>query len=405
MIYPNTPSPLALYLHWPFCLAKCPYCDFNSHVSQSIDFDSFETALCREMTHMASLLPHKQPLSSIFFGGGTPSLMPPKLVARLIKHSETLFGFASNIEITAEANPTSIEADTMLEFHHAGVNRVSMGVQSLDDQSLKFLGREHSVAEALRALDTVRTTFDRVSIDLIYALPDQTPAAWQAMLGRALGLGLGHLSLYQLTIEEGTVFYTKQRRGAVMALDDDRAADLYEITAEMTQKAGLPAYEISNHAIPGQECRHNMIYWQGGDWVGVGPGAHGRFTSLNKAAPNDPDVNNETLQARTTTLVRRSPSGWLDAVAEKGHGIDKIYHDDAHDRATEMVMMGLRLTCGIDLGFIETLCGPRENWLDNDGLARAIEAEWLVLDTTSQHLAATNEGRLRLNHILSIILL
>ena len=207
---------------------------------------------------MASLVPSRPPLSSLFFGGGTPSLMPPALVERLIRHAEDLFGFIGDIEITAEANPTSVEATAMLGFQKAGVNRVSMGVQSLDDLGLKFLGREHSAADALKALDKVNKAFDRVSIDLIYALPDQSPKAWQAMLSQALSFDLGHLSLYQLTIENGTVFHTRQRRGEVMALDDDRAADLYEMTQQMTNAAGLPSYEISNHAAPGQECRLNL---------------------------------------------------------------------------------------------------------------------------------------------------
>ena len=230
VIFDSASRPFALYLHWPFCHAKCPYCDFNSHVSNDVDTKIFGDALCTEMTHMASLMPSHPPLSSMFFGGGTPSLMPPVLVEKLIRHAEDLFGFTGDIEITAEANPTSVEAEAMLGFRKAGVDRVSMGVQSLDDAGLKFLGREHSAADALQALDKVSKAFDRVSIDLIYALPDQSPKAWQAMLGQVLSLGLGHLSLYQLTVEAGTVFHTRQRRGEMMVLDDDRADDLFEIT-------------------------------------------------------------------------------------------------------------------------------------------------------------------------------
>ena len=395
VVFDQASRPFALYLHWPFCRAKCPYCDFNSHVSNDVDTKIFGDALCTEMAHMASLMPSRPPLSSLFFGGGTPSLMPPILVERLISHAEDLFGFTDDIEITAEANPTSVEAEAMLGFQKAGVNRVSMGVQSLDDAGLKFLGREHSAADALQALDKVNKAFDRVSIDLIYALPNQSLKAWQKMLSQALSLGLGHLSLYQLTIEAGTVFHTRQRRGEVMALDDDGAADLYEMTQQMTHAAGLPAYEISNHAAPSQECRHNLTYWQTGDWLGVGPGAHGRFALFDPA---------ENLAARNATVTRRSPAGWLDAVVAKGHGIEEAQIDSPADWASEMVMMGLRLTNGIDLGVIENLCGPCNNWLDSDGVEQAIAAGWLRRMPNQSRLMASDDGRLRLNHILSTIL-
>ncbi|MDC0650190.1 radical SAM family heme chaperone HemW [Candidatus Puniceispirillum sp.] len=387
--------PFALYLHWPFCRAKCPYCDFNSHVSNDVDTKIFGDALCTELTHMASLVPSHPPLSSLFFGGGTPSLMPPVLVERLIRHAEDLFGFVGDIEITAEANPTSVEAKAMLGFQTAGVNRVSMGVQSLDDAGLRFLGREHSAADALQALNKVSLAFNRVSIDLIYALPNQSPKAWQTMLGQALSLGLEHLSLYQLTIESGTLFHTRQGRGEVMALDDDRAADLYEMTQQMTNAAGLPAYEISNHAAIGQECRHNQTYWRAGDWLGVGPGAHGRFTFFDPA-------KNQVV--RNATVTRRSPAGWLGAVAANGHGIDETQIDSPADWANEMVMMGLRLTNGIDLGVIENLCGPCDDWLDGEGVEQAIAAGWLQRMPNQSKLVASDVGRLRLNHILSKIL-
>ena len=395
VIFNPASRPFALYLHWPFCRAKCPYCDFNSHVGNDVDTKIFGDALCTEMTHMASLMPSHPPLSSMFFGGGTPSLMPPVLVEKLIRHAEDLFGFTGDIEITAEANPTSVEAEAMLEFRKAGVDRVSMGIQSLDDAGLKFLGREHSAADALQALDKVSKAFDRVSIDLIYALPDQSPKAWQAMLGQVLSLGLGHLSLYQLTVEAGTVFHTRQRRGEMMVLDDDRAADLFEITQQMTHAAGLPAYEISNHAAIDQECRHNLTYWKAGDWLGVGPGAHGRFALF------DP-IKNRAI--RNATVTRRSPAGWLDAVAAKGHGIDKTHIDSPADWANEMVMMGLRLTNGIDLDVIEKLCGPRDDWLDCDGVEQAIAAGWLQRIPNQSKLMASYDGRLRLDHILSTIL-
>jgi len=384
-----------LYIHWPFCRAKCPYCDFNSHVRTTVDENTFGNALLTEITHMASLVPNHPSLSSLFFGGGTPSLMPPWLVEQLIIHAQNLFGFTADIEITAEANPTSVEAKSMLEFRQAGINRVSMGVQSLDDANLKFLGREHSVKDALAALELVQTAFDAVSIDLIYALPNQSAKKWRAMLNEALSLGLGHMSLYQLTIETGTIFHTKQRKGEITPLDDDRAADLYEITQEMTTAAGLPAYEISNHAAIGQECRHNLTYWKAADWIGVGPGAHGRFAVF--------DPKRKCL-SRTATTIRRSPIGWLDAIETIGHGIEKHEIDTPQDWAHEMVMMGLRLRDGIHLNTIKSLCGPVDSWLDCNAVHECIDSGWLQHDLETANLATTLEGRLRLNYILSAIL-
>ena len=387
--------PFGLYIHWPFCRAKCPYCDFNSHVRTVIDEKAYGNALLTEMAYMASLVPKHPPLSSLFFGGGTPSLMPPWLVEQLITHAKNLFGFTADIEITAEANPTSVEANSMLEFRQAGVNRVSMGVQSLDDADLKFLGREHSAADALAALDTVRTAFDVISIDLIYALPNQSANAWRIILEKVLSLQLKHLSLYQLTIENGTIFYKRQRKGEVMALDDDHAADLYEITQNMTTAAGLPAYEISNHAALGQECRHNLTYWKSADWIGVGPGAHGRFATFD---------SEQNRVCRTATMIRCSPSGWLDTVKKLGHGIEKKETNKPQDWAREMVMMGLRLKDGIHLDAIKALCGPVDHWLDFTNVYRCVEADWLHYDRAASRLSATPDGRLRLNHILSAIL-
>ena len=384
-----------LYIHWPFCRAKCPYCDFNSHVKTTVDENSFGNALLTEMTHLASLFPNPPSLSSLFFGGGTPSLMPPWLVEQLITHAQNLFGFAADIEITAEANPTSVEVKSMLEFREAGINRVSLGVQSLDDANLKFLGREHSAKDALVALDKIRDAFDAVSIDLIYAFPDQSAKAWRNMLSQALSLGLRHMSLYQLTIEAGTIFHTRQRKGEIMALDNDRAADLYEITQEMTTAAGLPAYEISNHAAAGQECRHNLAYWQAADWLGVGPGAHSRFAVI------EPERKSLT---RTAIITRRGPTGWLHAVNTIGHGIEKKEIDTPREWAHEMVMMGLRLRDGIHLDAIKALCGPFESWLDFAAVDQYIEVGWLHHDQETSRLITTPEGRLRLDHILSSIL-
>ena len=392
---------LALYIHWPFCRQKCPYCDFNSHVSTTHDSTEFGTALCFEMSYMAEILPDIRPLTSIFFGGGTPSLMPPAVVGKIIAHAEKTFGFAPTIEITAEANPTSVEAKVMSEFYHAGVNRVSMGVQSLDHDILKFLGREHDVAEALAALDTVRHSFDNLSIDLIYATAGQTINDWQNTLSQALAFDLPHLSLYQLTIEPGTVFYTRQRNGETLHLDDDHAADLFELTQHMTAAAGLPAYEISNHGKPTAQCQHNINYWQAGDWIGIGPGAHGRHTVTAD--------NYKNLQ-RVGTATRRSPAGWLQSVQKTGHGIDAHTRDDADVFAAEMVMMGLRLTSGVSVQKIETMCGPRDGWLDEAAVMQAIDDGWL--DGSQRNasgivteLRATDAGRLRLNHIIAMILL
>ena len=268
-------EPLALYIHWPFCVSKCPYCDFNSHVRDGIDVAAWQSALLADMAHEASLTGGR-PLSSIFFGGGTPSLMPPALAATLIDAAQGHWGFTPDIEITLEANPSSVEAARFADLAAAGVNRVSLGLQALDDAALRFLGRAHDVTEGLAALDTAQRTFARVTFDLIYARPGQSEADWRAELARAIGFGTTHMSLYQLTIEPGTRFETLVRQGQFTPADPDHAATLYETTQEMMSAAGLPAYEISNHAAPGQESRHNLTYWRYGDYAGIGPGAHGR---------------------------------------------------------------------------------------------------------------------------------
>jgi putative oxygen-independent coproporphyrinogen III oxidase len=391
---------LALYVHWPFCRTKCPYCDFNSHVATAYDSKKFGTALCIEMSHMAEILPDHRSLKSIFFGGGTPTLMPAAVVGKVIAHAEKTFSFAPTIEISAEANPTSVEAKIMTEFYHAGVNRVSMGVQSLDNNVLKFLGREHDVAEALAALDTVRHRFTNMSIDLIYATAGQTINDWQHILSRALAFDLPHLSLYQLTIEPGTAFFTRHRNGETLNLDNDRAADLFELTQHMTAAADLPAYEISNHGKPTARCQHNMNYWQAGDWIGIGPGAHGRFTKV--------DGNYINMQ-RWGTVTRRSPAGWLQSVQKIGHGIETQTYDGANEFAAEMVMMGLRLTTGVSVQKIEKMCGPRDRWLNNAAVTRAIKDGWLERTRHNDsnmvtYLRATDAGRLRLDHIVAMIL-
>ena len=324
---------LALYVHWPFCVSKCPYCDFNSHVRESVDQDRWRDALLAELAHEARVAP-KRPLTSIFFGGGTPSLMPPATVAALLESAERHWGFAPNIEITLEANPSSVEAARFADLAAVGVNRVSLGLQALNDAALHFLGRAHDVAEGLAALDTAQRAFDRVSFDLIYALPGQSAEAWQAMLERALGFGTGHLSLYQLTIEPGTRFAAMAARGELVPTDPDFGADLFELTRAVTAAAGLPAYEISNHARPGEESRHNLTYWRYGDYIGVGPGAHGRRSGV-------------------ATARIRKPENWLAELDRSGHGIELEETLPPETRARETLVMGLRLEEGLPLDRVD----------------------------------------------------
>lgn len=327
----------ALYIHWPFCLKKCPYCDFNSHVRAQVDTASWQAALIADMRHEAALA-SGQPLTSIFFGGGTPSLMPPALVAALLAEAERLWGFDPAIEITLEANPSSVEAANFAALAAAGVNRVSLGLQALDDAALRFLGRLHDVGESLAALDIAQRHFARVSIDLIYARPDQTAEQWRAELARALAFGTGHLSLYQLTIEEGTRFATDVRQGAFRPLEDDPAADLFTLTREMTAAAGRPAYEVSNHARAGEESRHNLAYWRYRDYCGIGPGAHGRRNGM-------------------ATQRHRKPENWLDAVDRNAHGLREETPLAPDQQAMEALLMGLRLTEGVDLAALSTRLG------------------------------------------------
>lgn len=331
------PPPLALYVHWPFCLAKCPYCDFNSHVRAGIDEVAWERALMADLGHEARAITPRS-LASVFFGGGTPSLMPPALVARILAEAERLFGFADDVEITLEANPSSVEAANFAALASAGVNRVSLGVQALDDPTLRLLGRLHGAEEAMAALDVAQRHFGRVSFDLIYARPGQTAEAWERELERALGFGTEHLSLYQLSIEPGTRFATDVRRGALVPLDDDAAAELFALTREMTGRASLPAYEISNHARHGCESRHNLIYWRYGDYLGVGPGAHGR-------------------RAGIATERHRKPENYLAAIDRQCHGIAAERALPRAEQAGEAFMMGLRLDEGIDLAGFEARFG------------------------------------------------
>ncbi|WP_313538920.1 radical SAM family heme chaperone HemW [Sphingomonas sp.] len=328
-------APLALYVHWPFCVSKCPYCDFNSHVRESVDQARWRDALLADLAHEAAMLPGRR-LGSIFFGGGTPSLMPPETVAAIIDAAASVWRFEDGIEITLEANPSSVEAARFADIARAGVNRVSLGLQALDDEALVFLGRAHGVDEGLAALATAQAAFERVSFDLIYARPGQSLDAWEAELRRAIGFGTEHLSLYQLTIEPGTRFATLAAKGQLTIPDADMGADLFEMTRAITAAAGLPAYEISNHARPGAESRHNLTYWRYRDYAGVGPGAHGRRGGL-------------------ATLRHKKPENWLAALDRNGHGMECEDHLDPADRAIEALLMGLRIGEGIDLDRIALL--------------------------------------------------
>ncbi|QZP07117.1 radical SAM family heme chaperone HemW [Caenibius sp. WL] len=327
----------ALYIHWPFCLKKCPYCDFNSHVRDTVDVSQWQAGLIADMRHEAELA-GGEALESVFFGGGTPSLMPPQLVETLLREAERLWGFAPEVEITLEANPSSVEAGRFAALAGAGINRVSLGVQALDDEVLRFLGRLHDARDGLQALETAQNAFARVSFDLIYARPGQTAAQWEAELARALSFGTGHLSLYQLTIEPGTRFATDVRQGRFAPLDDDDAAELFALTRAMTAAAGLPAYEISNHARLGEESRHNLTYWRYRDYCGIGPGAHGR-------------------RGHAATVRHRKPENWLEAIAANGHGIAEQRTLPLPEQASEALLMGLRLREGIEPAVLATRFG------------------------------------------------
>ncbi|MDF7776725.1 radical SAM family heme chaperone HemW [Sphingomonas sp. AOB5] len=344
-------DPLALYVHWPFCVSKCPYCDFNSHVRESVDQAAWRAAMLADLRHEAEQLPGRK-VASIFFGGGTPSLMPPETVAAVIAEAEARWGFTPDVEITLEANPSSVEAARFADLAAAGVNRASLGLQALDDESLKFLGRAHGVAEGLAALETAQSVFGRVSFDLIYARPDQTLADWEAELRRAIGFGTEHLSLYQLTIEPGTRFATMFEKGELAAYDPDAAADLFEATRTITAEAGLPAYEISNHARPGAESRHNLTYWRYSDYAGIGPGAHGRRSGM-------------------ATVRRKKPENWMASVERNQHGIEREDALTPNERAVEALVMGLRLGEGVDLSRVAALAGG-EAPIDAKVLARLI---------------------------------
>ena len=372
-------EPLALYIHWPFCVSKCPYCDFNSHVRDQGDNDAWRGALLADMAHEAALTRGRR-VTSIFFGGGTPSLMPPALVADLIAAADRHWGLSVDVEITLEANPNSVEAARFADLGAAGVNRVSLGLQALDDEALQFLGRAHGVDEGLAALTTAQRVFDRVSFDLIYARPGQSEADWEAELARALGYGTGHLSLYQLTIEPGTRVATLVAQGKLTPADPYHGATLYELTQAMTGAAGIPAYEISNHARPGQESRHNLTYWRYGDYVGIGPGAHGRRTGQ-------------------ATMRHKKTENWMSAVARNGHGAQSEEPLAGEDRAREARLMGLRLGEGVDLDRIAALSGlSAPQLVDERALAQLIDIG--LLHRQGPRLQVAAAGMLLLDAIL-----
>lgn len=374
------PSPgLALYVHWPFCVSKCPYCDFNSHVRASVDEAAYRDALLAELAYEHARTPRHR-LGSIFFGGGTPSLMAPATVAAVIERAAILWPADADLEITLEANPSSVEAGRFAGFRAAGVNRVSLGLQALDDGALAFFGRAHDVATGLAALDVAQRIFPRVSFDLIAARPGQSLAAWEAELARALAFGTEHLSLYQLTIEPGTRFQTLYARGEIALPEEDLGLALFETTAAMTAAAGLPAYEVSNHARPGAESRHNQTYWRYGDYAGVGPGAHGR-------------------RAGVATARHRKPENWLAAV-HAGCGIVEETPLAPAERAREALLMGLRLAEGIDAKRFSDATGVvLDAALDARGLAEVVRLG--MVERTSTRLVLTAAGRPLLNAVVA----
>lgn len=365
--HPTKDAGFGVYVHWPFCASKCPYCDFNSHVRHHpVDERRFAAAFAREIAHNAALAPGRT-VTSIFFGGGTPSLMQPETIGAILDAIAAHWSISPNAEITLEANPTSVEAERFRGYRAAGVNRVSLGVQALNDTDLRALGRKHTAKEALAAVKLAAESFERYSFDLIYARPNQTPQSWARELEEAISHAVEHLSLYQLTIEPGTWYARLYEAGKLILPDDDTARALYDITQEVCAKHGLPAYEISNHARPGAESRHNLIYWRYGEYAGIGPGAHGRL------------VTNEGRMALST---ERSPEGWLELVERDGNGIIERECLDANAQADEFLLMGLRLVEGIDPNRYMAFSGRKLS-------------EKKMQDLSSQGLIETLNGRLR----------
>ncbi|MCX8571429.1 MULTISPECIES: radical SAM family heme chaperone HemW [Hyphomicrobiales] len=381
MTFDRSPG-FGVYVHWPFCAAKCPYCDFNSHVRhQPVDQERFARAFATELATMRARTGPRE-VTSVFLGGGTPSLMKPETVGAVLEAIAANWTIANNAEITLEANPSSVEAERFRGYRSAGVNRVSLGVQALNDADLRFLGRLHNVEEALHAIGLAREIFPRLSFDLIYARPGQIPDAWAAELKQAIGYAVDHLSLYQLTIEEGTRFFQLYNAGKFQIPDGEHAAELYAITQEVTAANGLPAYEISNHARPGAESRHNLTYWRYGEYVGVGPGAHGRFVEGGR---------------RIVTIAEKMPERWADLVEERGHGVTGGETLNRSEEADEFLLMGLRLVEGIDLARYEQLSGKS---LSSARLA-ILQGEGLVAPIGNSRLRATAEGMIVLDAVVA----
>jgi oxygen-independent coproporphyrinogen-3 oxidase len=377
---------LAIYIHWPYCVSKCPYCDFNSHTAARIDHAQWRKAYAKELQYYAERMPRRR-VTSIFIGGGTPSLMEGETVSSLLNEIARHWPLAENTEITLEANPNSAEAGKFASFRAAGVNRLSLGVQSLQDDALKFLSRAHSAKEARQAIELARLHFPRFSFDLIYARADQTVASWEHELREALTLADGHLSLYQLTIETGTQFHTRDQRGEKLTAPEEDAVHMYELTQNILAEANLPAYEISNHARPGAESRHNLAYWRYEDYLGIGPGAHGRYALEGK---------------RFATEDHRAPDVWLKQVENRGEGLRICDEIDSATAQREALMMGLRLAEGIDrTAWAKKFSEPLETFLPAANLTRLIGEGYIVSDVTA--LKATAAGRQRLNAVLSYL--
>lgn len=379
----------AIYVHWPFCVSKCPYCDFNSHVNKKFDTEKWKHAYLSELRWMANIYKEKAKnptmVHSVFFGGGTPTLMPVSIIEEILENIGTLFTLAPDVEITAEANPSSSETAKLTSFRAAGINRISIGAQSLNPESLAFLGRTHSSNDIYNALNAAMNLFKSVSADFIYGLPNQTASGWLDELNQIGKFGLSHVSAYQLTIEPGTQYYTRSNRGEVMTCNDEVMADLYELTTAFLSEKGLELYEVSNYALSDFHCKHNLIYWNSQDWVGIGPGAHGRFTlSENR---------------RWYGQNRKSPEGWLNAIQKNQNGIDVQSEDSETDFAREIILMGLRLSSGIEM----------PDWLF--GNQKFIDLDWLkqlnqdkLINLRKNHIKVTPKGRLHLNSIISKLL-
>ena len=371
-----------VYVHWPFCAAKCPYCDFNSHVRhQLIDQQRFAAAFAREIASTAERIPDRS-VSSIFLGGGTPSLMEPATVGVILDAIGKAWPLQPDLEVTLEANPSSVEAERFRGYRAAGIDRLSLGVQALNDRDLRFLGRLHNAAEALQAVETARGIFPRISFDMIYARPGQSPSAWAAELNTAIDRAADHLSLYQLTIEEGTPFFALHQAGKLNSPGEDDAADIYAVTQEVCDRRGLPAYEISNHAVPGSECRHNLLYWRYGEYAGIGPGAHGRLLLAD---------------GRHATAAMHDPETWLARVESWGDGLERNVLLSREDEADEMLLMGLRLAEGIDLGRYQGVAG---RGLDPTRLAD-LSAHGMVETLPSKRVRVTRAGAFVLDAVVA----